>query len=134
MSILLLPKLTVNPSIKRLRWERPAFRAYSSSYFHILVTMGIRPVFFLLWLNLFDGVATMYELGTGAATEGNPLLSRALALSPLLAWSVKLVVLPVVLVLLLVAGRTRPWVPRALWLLVAAYGAVSCLHLSQLSR
>jgi hypothetical protein len=94
--------------------------------------MDSRPVFWLFWLNLFDAWATMRGLRAGTVTEGNPLLGRLLLVSPLLAWSVKLVALPLVLGLVSAAHPGHRWVERSLWVAVAVYGAVSLLHLAHL--
>ncbi len=98
------------------------------------VTAPIRPILQLaagaiLILNLLDAIFTLAYTGSGLAAEGNPLMDRALAYSPVSFMVVKLSLVSLG-VLLLWRLRARRAAGFALIGSAVAYSSLLVYHLS----
>lgn len=79
-------------------------------------------------LNIFDGLATVYWVETGVATEANPLMASLLAVSPALLIAVKIALVGLGLGILWQL-RSRKLAAFAVKGAAVAYGALFVYHL-----
>lgn len=85
----------------------------------------------ILILNLFDGLLTMLAVGSGAATEANPLMAAPLALGTVWFMLAKTSLVSLG-VLLLWRRRGHRLAERAMVALGATYGFILLYHLAAL--